>query len=31
MKIPVFYYREIKSDTVIVNEGGKTYLVEVLV
>ncbi len=30
MKIPVYYYTEIAPDTVIVNEGGKAYLVEVL-
>lgn len=30
MKIPVFYYREIKQNTIIVSEGGKAYLVEVL-
>lgn len=29
MKIPVHYYREIKSGTIIVNQGGKTYLVEI--
>lgn len=30
VKIPVYYYTEIASDTVIFNEGGKAYLVEVL-